>query len=231
MTTTTEATTADKFRFLTPEEIGNMVRVFRTSQGWTQETLAELSGLQTRTIQRVEQGQPSSTDTRRAIARAFALDDLDYFTAQGNFPTEEEVLEQKAAFERELRLVDSQVVDGRELLALMQEGLGYNAICAKGAAELPRAAQDAFAIIVDFVRDCMDIFDVASRTEMLCYGDDLDKSIDDLRLAGFRLCAAFRDTKLTKDGWTTSLPCHITYLLPGPIDRPPGKVVVAKKLS
>jgi transcriptional regulator with XRE-family HTH domain len=72
---------AQRNRTLTPEEIGALVRTARAMQGWTQETLAELSGLQTRTIRRLEQGQPSSLDTRRALARGFGLNDLDYFNA------------------------------------------------------------------------------------------------------------------------------------------------------
>jgi transcriptional regulator with XRE-family HTH domain len=225
--------TNGKLRPLTPEEIGALVRTVRTMQGWTQETLAELSSLQTRTIQRVEQGQPSSLDTRRALARGFGLDDLDYFNALRSFPTEEELQKQKEAFERDYLLLDTRAVDGRQLLALMQDGPGFGAICATSVAEIPRAAQNAFAAIADFVRDCMDVFDVATRTEILGYGDTLDESIAELKTAGFCLCAAFRDTKLTNKSWTdqTPQPCRITYLLAGPKDQPPAKVAVARKIS
>jgi transcriptional regulator with XRE-family HTH domain len=233
--TTTEPneTTAGGPRHLTPEEIGWMVKTFRTAQGWTQETLAELSGLQTRTIQRVEQGQPSSTDTRRAIGRAFKFDDIDFFNTLKGIPTDAEMQKQKEAFDREHLLLDARAVDGRQLLAVMQDGPGFGAICAMSVAELPRAAQDAFAAIVDFVRDCMNIFDVAPQSEILGYGDMLDESIAELKEAGFCLCAAFRDTKLTNDSWAnkTPLPCRITYLLVGPKDQPPAKVAVARKVS
>jgi hypothetical protein len=115
----------------------------------------------------------------------------------------------------------------------MQDGADFKAICAMNVAELPRAAQDAFAAIVDFVRDCMDIFDVAPQSEFLGYGDTLDESIAELKAAGFCLCAAFRDTPLTNDSWAnkTPLPCRITYLLAGSKDQPPAKVVVARKVS
>lgn len=220
-------------RHLTPEEIGLMVKTFRTAHGWTQETLAELSGLQTRTIQRVEQGQPSSTDTRRAIGRAFKFDDIDFFNTLKGIPTDAEMQKQTEDFDREYLLLNARVVDGRQLLALMQEGPGCDAICAKSAAELPRAAQDAFAVIVDFVRDCMEIFDVASQSDILGYGDSLDEHIAELTAAGFCLCAAFRDTKLTNDSWAnkTPLPCRITYLLAGPKNQPPAKVAVARKVA
>ena len=231
--TNTAPKTHVTLRPLTPEKIGKLVRILRTMQGWTQETLAELSGLQTRTIQRVEQGQPSSLDTRRSLARGFSLDDLDYFNALRSFPTEEELKKQKEAFERDYLLLDARVVDGRQLITLMQDGSGFGTICAMSMAELPRAAQDAFAAIMDFVRNCMDAFDVASRTEILGYGDTLDESIAELKSAGFCLCAAFWDTKLTNKNWAdqTPLACRITYLLTGRKDQPPAKVAVTRKLS
>ncbi len=232
--TTTEPnhTTTGGPRHLTPEEIGWMVKTFRTAHGWTQETLAELSGLQTRTIQRVEQGQPSNTDTRRAVGRAFKFDDIDFFNTLKGIPTDTEMQKQQEAFDREHLLLNARTVDGRQLLALMQDGPGIGTICAMSVAELPHAAQDAFAAIVDFVRDCMDIFDVASQSEILGYGGTLDESTAVLKAAGFCLCAAFRDTKLTNDSWVnkTPLPCRITYLLAGLKDQPPAKIAVARKI-
>ena len=232
-TTENDQTTASGPRFLTPEEIGWMVKTFRTMHGWTQETLAELSGLQTRTIQRVEQGQPSSTDTRRALARAFAIDDLDYFSTLKGLPTDEEARKQKEDFDRENLVLDARVVDGRQLLTLMQEGPGFGAMSAMSVAELPHAAQDAFATIVDFVRDCIDIFDVASTTEILGYGDTLNETIAELKKAGFCLSAAFRDVKLTGKNWEdkTPWPCRITYFLASPVDQPATKIAVPRKVS
>jgi transcriptional regulator with XRE-family HTH domain len=220
-------------RPLTPEEIGAVVRAVRVMQGWTQEVLAELSGLQTRTIQRVEQGQPSSIDTRRALARAFGLPDLNYFNALRSFPTDEELQRQKEAFERDCLLLDAQKVTGRQLLSQMQDGPGYGCLALMSVAELQPAAQDAFAAIADFTRDCMDIFDVASTREILRYGDTLDESISELAAAGFCLCAAQRQVKVTNKNWTDPTPMqwHITYLLAAPGNQPPAKVAVSRKVS
>lgn len=44
-------------------------------QQWSQDTLSALSKLSIRTIQRVENGEPSNGDTRRALALAFELED------------------------------------------------------------------------------------------------------------------------------------------------------------
>jgi transcriptional regulator with XRE-family HTH domain len=227
-----KVTKATRPRHLTPEEIGEMVKAIRSAHGWTQDTLAELSGLQTRTIQRVEQGQPSSIDTRRAIGRAFKFDDINLLNTLQYIPTDEEIQKQKEVFDREHLILDAHSVDGRKLLALMQDGPGFGAICAMSVALLPRATQDSFAAIVDFVGDCMDIFDCAPQSEILGYGDSLDECIAELKATGFCLCAAFRDTKITNDSWAdkTPIPWRITYLLASPKDQIPAKVAVARTL-
>lgn len=220
-------------RPLTSEEIGHLVKTVRTFLGWTQETLAELSGLQTRTIQRVEQGRSSSIDTRRALARAFRLDDIDYLNAPKAFPSDEDLQQQKEAFHRDHMVLDARSVDGRQLLALMQDNPGFGALSPGSTIELPRAAQDVFARIVDFVRDCLDVFDIASQPEILGYGDELDGHIAELRATGFCLCAAFRPTNIASLGEEKPkpLPCKITYLLASPKNQPATKVAVARKLS
>jgi hypothetical protein len=43
---------------MTPTEVGFLVKVYCNSMEWSQETLAELSWVTVRTIQRVEAGQP-----------------------------------------------------------------------------------------------------------------------------------------------------------------------------
>ena len=230
--TDADPATTSELRFHDTEKIGRLVKTLRTAYGWTQETLADLSGLQTRTIQRVERGEPTSPDTRRALGRAFAFEDINFFNTLKGIPSDEEIRSQQEAFDRENLLLDARTVDGRQLLTLMQDSPHFLAIGATSAAELPRAAQDAFAVIVDFVRDCIDILDMAPRMEVLGYGDTLDESIAELKNAGFCLCAAFRDTKLTNKSWSdqTPLPCRITYLLAEPKDHPPAKVAVTRKI-
>jgi transcriptional regulator with XRE-family HTH domain len=86
---------------MTPGEVGLLVKLYREAMEWSQETLAELSGLTVRTIQRVEAAQPSSLDTRRALARGFQIPDLDVFSKPNPFPTPEELEQQKADFDRQ----------------------------------------------------------------------------------------------------------------------------------
>jgi len=56
------------------EEPQMLVQKLRVQRGWSQEQLAELTGLSTRTIQRIERGQKASAESLKAIAAVFEVD-------------------------------------------------------------------------------------------------------------------------------------------------------------
>jgi transcriptional regulator with XRE-family HTH domain len=51
-----------------------LVQKLRLKRGWSQQQLAEASGLSVRTIQRVEAGFPASTETLKSLAAVFEVD-------------------------------------------------------------------------------------------------------------------------------------------------------------
>lgn len=51
-----------------------LIQKLRLKQGWSQQQLAEASGLSTRTIQRIEAGYPASVETLKSIAAVFEVD-------------------------------------------------------------------------------------------------------------------------------------------------------------
>jgi XRE family transcriptional regulator, regulator of sulfur utilization len=51
-----------------------IVRKLRLQRGWTQEHLAELTGLSVRSIQRLERGQSASLETLNSLAAVFEVD-------------------------------------------------------------------------------------------------------------------------------------------------------------
>ena len=53
------------------------VQKLRLQRGWSQQQLAELSGLSARTIQRIENGQPASAESLKSLAAVF---EIDFFT-------------------------------------------------------------------------------------------------------------------------------------------------------
>lgn len=51
-----------------------VVRKLRLQRGWSQDQLAEMTGLSVRTIQRVERGRKPSLETSKALAAVFEVD-------------------------------------------------------------------------------------------------------------------------------------------------------------
>lgn len=51
-----------------------IVRKLRLQRGWSQDQLAQLSGLSSRTIQRIERGQKAGLESMRALAAVFEVD-------------------------------------------------------------------------------------------------------------------------------------------------------------
>jgi transcriptional regulator with XRE-family HTH domain len=51
-----------------------LVQKIRVQRGWSQEQLAELSGLSVRTIQRIERGNTASVESLKALGAVFEID-------------------------------------------------------------------------------------------------------------------------------------------------------------
>lgn len=186
-----------------------------------------------RTIQRVEAGQPSSIDTRRAIARAFGCDDLDFFTRPVVSTSPEKLTEQKEAFDRDHLVLDAEVVDGRGVIRRLLDASGFHAIGPGSTVALPPAAEDAYAAVLDFLRDCMDVADEAGRAEMLGCGDTIEELAEPLRTAGFCLLAAVWEVRFTSGGGQGASPMLTTiiYVVAAPSVGAPKHIVVPRKVG
>jgi DNA-binding XRE family transcriptional regulator len=55
----------------------NLLRVLRKNRNWSQEELAQVSGVSPRTVQRIENGADASYETKRAFALAFNIEPAD----------------------------------------------------------------------------------------------------------------------------------------------------------
>lgn len=51
-----------------------LIKDKRLAKGWSQEDLAAISGLSTRTVQRIEKGHPPGLETLKSLAAAFETD-------------------------------------------------------------------------------------------------------------------------------------------------------------
>ncbi len=58
---------------MTNQVIATNIKIVRESKGWSQEQLADIAGINARTVQRAERAHGTSADTLQAMARAFAM--------------------------------------------------------------------------------------------------------------------------------------------------------------
>ena len=68
-----------------------IVRKLRLKHGWSQTQLAEMAGVTSRTIQRLEQGQKPSLETAKALASVFEVD-LSVFQTEDSTMSDDQAL-------------------------------------------------------------------------------------------------------------------------------------------
>jgi len=217
---TTEKNTQEP-RLLTPAELALLTRMFREMRHWSQEQLADLSGLNVRTIQRIEQTMPSSLDTRRAIARAFEFEDIDVFSKPFLISSDETIKAAKEKFDKEnVTLSVQPLTTGRQLAKLAEAS---TMDLSEPAFEMGREAEQAFAELVDYFReyrDCADMYNESGKFEIY---DALQAHIDTLRRLQVSLRHAEREVqlKLGSDVDGKSTPATILYVVAFPLGQEP----------
>lgn len=211
-------------------ELAIIVHMLRSARGWTQETLAELAGVNVRTIQRVEDGQGGSGDTLRAIARAVEAEDLDFLVRPQSFPTEAGLKRRADAFEREHLMLDAAPAPtGRAVEAFMG---GLNMLsCTDTDIEDAALLEDA-ASLFDYLRDYLDVKAEVSHQQRLSIAADLEAIIGRLRDGGWTPFVAVRHTKLMNDHWADKTPWPVTigYLTLLPKGQILAKLAVPRRI-
>ena len=224
MTTATQ----QKPRNLTPHELASVVRILRERRGWSQEQLAEISGLSARTVQRVEEGTPSSLVTRRALAVGFDFGDVDVFNKPYVVLTAEEIAAEKERFGKEhVTLKATCVESGKQLAAL---AAGSNAWMFSEGVELSGPAEEAFAGLSDYCREYADCKELYSASDRLGVHEELDVYLASLTAEGVSLAAATRSTLLGSQSSTPGVRMDILYLVAFPIDAVPENFAVDRQI-
>ncbi|AKH89010.1 helix-turn-helix domain-containing protein [Edwardsiella tarda] len=79
----------------------NTFRARRLARAWSQEQLAEMSGLSTRTVQRIENGEQPSLETLSALAAVFEVSVAELSGAEANEECGNNALDQRIAEARQ----------------------------------------------------------------------------------------------------------------------------------
>lgn len=198
-------------RNLTPEELAVLVKLYRDLRKWSQEQLAEIAGISTRTVQRVEEGIAASTDTRRALARGFDIEDIDVFNKAYAIPTAEQIAEEKARFEKErLTLKGQRVCSGKQLGRFVESA---SASMFTEAVEMGTPHDEIYARLTDYCREYADCAELYTATDRLSVYEDFDEILEDLKKADITLVAAVRDMELKVQGSDVVIGRGILYVV------------------
>ena len=107
------------------------IQKWRLQRGWSQQQLAELSGLSTRTIQRIENGHPASAESLKSLASVFEIDfsTLSSESAMPDTPTSSPTHTPSASQQEQLALLEVRKLKGF-YLHLAQYVVVIAALCA-----------------------------------------------------------------------------------------------------
>jgi len=222
------ATEDTQTRLLMPAELAVCIKMFREMRQWSQEQLADISGLNVRTIQRVEQGLSASFDTRRALASAFEFEDIDALNKPFTIPSEEELRAVKEKFDREhVTLTAIPLTTGKQLAKLAE---ACTMDLSEPAFDLTREADETFAELVDYFRDYRDCADAYSETQKFEVYDEMQSHIDALRTLGVSLSYAERKMlmKWGSEPDSKPIPVNVLYLVGFPLGNEPEQFATPK---
>lgn len=218
-------------RNLAPYELAGIVRTFREMRCWSQEQLAEIAGINVRTVQRLEQGKPTSLDCRRSLASAFGFEDIDAFNKPYVIPTPEQMAAQKERFDKEnVTLKVERVETGKQLAKLAE---GCDACLFTEGFDLATAsttAEEVFAQASDYCRDYGDSAELYSASDKLAVYEELGTYLTSLADANIGLAAATRVVAFKAEG---SAPAHrmsILYVVAFLRERMPEHIAVAREV-
>jgi transcriptional regulator with XRE-family HTH domain len=221
----------DAPRVITPAELALLVKMWREEHKWSQAQLAEIARVTERTIQRVENGEPSSFDTRRAIARAFQSPDIDVFNKPHRLPNIEKWKAYSAELDKTTVLIPITRIRDARTLRTMSEGAMCSAADEIEIGELSTEAREAFASIVDQLRDYNDVSDDCSMNARLELDRDVDVLLKTIADARATVGAGLRHAKVrSKSDKPNSEPLNwtIIYFVLAPSDALPPNVRVPK---
>jgi transcriptional regulator with XRE-family HTH domain len=104
--------------------LGQFLKKIRTQTPWSQEEFAAISGISTRTLQRIEGGEKANTETLRAIAAALNMEVAALLPVNALMPEDEfakmqaQAQKEAAQLEKELSVLP-RMRDGKELLSVV----------------------------------------------------------------------------------------------------------------
>jgi transcriptional regulator with XRE-family HTH domain len=224
---------------LSPAILGFWTRCLRTTLNWSQEALAAAAGVDTRTIQRIESGKPSSINTRRSLARGLGYENPNIFEdPQFAMSVMDIINGAQGIRQKEFRKQHPDRVPVCVSRVTSGKGLGNLASAANATLfncddEISAEAKRQAACIFDFLRDLNDAYDELSFADRLSYDRELGIMLHDLEQLGVWVYSGLRNTKMVGENWVDKTPMSVTigYLAIVPEGRSIEQLMAPKRLS
>lgn len=184
--------------------IGEIVREMRKQSNWTQEVLAEIVGVDVRTIQRLEKSGVAENETLIGVANAFkvTVETLKFFTDPVKQSEFQKLL-------KKIRILN-EITDGKQAFDLIGGADGFIK-----DHPMPNSKEEAdlFAGILQDFEDWGWIWDEATQQSKMEAMMQVSDMIKELKLKGFFLFGERRKMKLVSHGNKTSIPAQITSII------------------
>lgn len=219
--------------------LGFWVKCVRKSMNWSQEAVAEASGVTVRTVQRIEAGEPSSVSTRRSLARGLGYDNHGIFDTPDFAMSVHKILSEIGGANQEA--MEKQFPDRITLPAERIKGgdaLGRIADISNGLVlhmddEISQGAKETAAALFDYLRDLSDIRDDLSFTDKLSYSQEMGTMFGDLEANGATAYSAVRKAQFVGNNWPDKTPMAMTivYVTVVPIGKSMTEMTVPRRLS
>ena len=134
-------------------------------------------------------------------------------------------------FKKENVTLEARAVSSGQELVRLYETVTMDS--ASGGEVLQGAAAEAFAGLIDYLRDYRECADLMSETEKLGAFGEVQQYLDALRKEGFSVSYARRDTNLVSQNWTdkTPWPVSIAYLVASQKGSEPKLICAPRRVS
>jgi transcriptional regulator with XRE-family HTH domain len=158
--------------------IGQNIRLLRKARQWTQEELAVHSGVDVRTIQRAERGQPLALESLRALAASFDV------TVEALSMSHEEATRLNEDFRKNYSSIPLEPLTEK---TAVNELLGHHLFSLERVGQLSDEQADLLAELEQMFEDCLDIWGEVGAIRRREYEQTIHDLIGSLRASGVSL--------------------------------------------
>jgi len=173
------------------------IKELRTKRAWSQDHLATIAGVNVRTVQRVEGGDPASQDTLKALANAFDTDVTNLVQPRLAAPTAPE------------SILLIRVRTGRDLFKIAggAEGFGFD------HGELDDEAVELVATFLQDLKDWAEMWNHLEPSERMWVRHEFTSRIQQMEGAGLYVFAMLQSYPYKIAGRTMQLDTATVYVV------------------